>query len=540
MCFLAQASENDHRAAIQSHLKKSEEATTISHRGDKAIFHAVIAESLLQEHQINDPQLEREIQLKFIGAFRLVNQPENAKKHLKLLLGIDVREGHFASSEYLLNAGRLASDYLRGEELDSALTYFLLANKSANQLNENLYQASTLNNLGILYEKKEDWEKAIQHYNWASDSLLFDHDADSAFWTSINDNKANYYFHTGDSLIGIALLRANLNYLKKKPKFYKKFLQYGFRLFDILIQKNDWREASNLLKTIKSFLQFGRHNWYSNNLIQYHENNLKLVQHKNNKVAILQEYKILDSLKSLELKQEKEQRVLMNNTMSDYFLISADSEIEREKEKAIQAAKENEQKTLFIAFLILIFLCISLLIRSSNKRKLRAKSAEKRIKEQELKLKGLENDKLSRDLHHQSNDFSDLMMQTSLKEDWSSELIQQLEELSQEKENVDFMKLKGIIRGLKQKSGVYDRVNLQQKGITEVNSAFFDHLDKKYPKLTKSERELCGLIRLRLDGKEIAVIRNIHPSSVRKLRHRLRKKLELPVEQDIYEFIAKV
>lgn len=131
-------------------------------------------------------------------------------------------------------------------------------------------------------------------------------------------------------------------------------------------------------------------------------------------------------------------------------------------------------------------------------------------------------------------------MQTSLKEDWSAEIINELETLHKKGIEISASELKKLIRSLKQKSGVYDKVNIQKKGIDEANSVFFERLNKQYPLLTKSERELCGLIRLRLDGKEIAVIRNIHPSSVRKLRHRLRKKLNLDSKIDIYAFISNI
>ena len=131
-------------------------------------------------------------------------------------------------------------------------------------------------------------------------------------------------------------------------------------------------------------------------------------------------------------------------------------------------------------------------------------------------------------------------MQVSLKEDWNEQITTDLRELTKGVDKVEVTDLKNFIRDLKQKASVYDKVELQQKGIKDVNTAFFNRLDKKFPNLTKGERELCGLIKLRLDGKEIALIRNIHPSSVRKLRHRLRKKLQLTVEQDLYDFVAKI
>lgn len=527
-------------AEIMQHLKQSEEATTKTLRGDKAIFHTTLAESLYNELELNNLELEEEIQLKFIGAFRLVNQPQNARKHLKRLLYLIVKNNNYASRKYFLNAGRLATDYMNIGELDSAKKYFLSAHESASQVGETLYIASTLNNLGILAEKDKKLEEAIKYYNDASELLIPKAKEDSIFLTSINDNKANYYLIHGDSAKGIAIMQENITFLKRKPQEYKRLTDYCFRLIEIYQQTKNWSPIDELFQLAASSLQLGKGKWKLEKQVQYHELMIEYKKHSGNLAAIIQEYKQLDSLKNLTIINTEEQRVLMNGTMSDYFLLSANQEIEREKEKAKEAKEKNDQKTFFIAFLIAIFILISLLIRSSAKRRIRAESAERKMKEQALQLKELENLKLSQDLQHTSNDFSNLMMQTSLKEDWSAELIQQLESLYKAGEAISPAQLKNVVRELRQKSGVYDKVNLQQKGMNEANTAFFDRLDKQYPELTKAERELCGLIRLRLDGKEIAVIRNIHPSSVRKLRHRLRKKLALAAEQDVYEFIAKV
>ena len=321
--IISEAANKDQMALIRDHLKKSEEATTKTLMGDKAIFHAALAENIFIEHEINDSDLEQEIQLKLIGAFRLVRQPKNAKKHLKKLLSLMVKESQSSSKRYLLNSGRLGSDYLNWGELDSALKYFELANESANLYGKSVYKASTLNNIGLLYERKKDWEKAIQYYNYASSTLQFNNDVDSILLTSINDNKANYYFEKKDSIKGIELLRANINFLLNRPKEYKKVMQYSFRLFHLLIQRKNWQESSNLLVIMKPFLLMGKRDWNLENKIKYHEANVKFISHFGDKSILLKEYKILDSLKSLELHIKDQQRILMNNTMVDYFLLSA-------------------------------------------------------------------------------------------------------------------------------------------------------------------------------------------------------------------------
>lgn len=53
----------------------------------------------------------------------------------------------------------------------------------------------------------------------------------------------------------------------------------------------------------------------------------------------------------------------------------------------------------------------------------------------------------------------------------------------------------------------------------------------KYPGLTTYEIRLCTYLKANLSTKEIATVLNITPDSVKKAKHRLRKKLSLrPVD----------
>ncbi len=56
---------------------------------------------------------------------------------------------------------------------------------------------------------------------------------------------------------------------------------------------------------------------------------------------------------------------------------------------------------------------------------------------------------------------------------------------------------------------------------------FFDRLLERHPKLTNSDLRLCAYIRMNLTTKEIAMLRNVSPSSIEMAKYRLRKKLEL-------------
>lgn len=58
------------------------------------------------------------------------------------------------------------------------------------------------------------------------------------------------------------------------------------------------------------------------------------------------------------------------------------------------------------------------------------------------------------------------------------------------------------------------------------NSRFQDQLKYRCPGLTAYDLRLCTYLKSNLSTKEIAMLLNITPDSVKKAKHRLRKKME--------------
>ncbi|GLU56088.1 tetratricopeptide repeat protein [Dyadobacter frigoris] len=73
-----------------------------------------------------------------------------------------------------------------------------------------------------------------------------------------------------------------------------------------------------------------------------------------------------------------------------------------------------------------------------------------------------------------------------------------------------------------------------------VHKDFFSKLKKEKPELSGGELRLCALIRLNLNLKEAATLLNISPDSVKTARHRLRKKLNLPEESNLTDYLMTV
>jgi DNA-binding CsgD family transcriptional regulator len=70
-----------------------------------------------------------------------------------------------------------------------------------------------------------------------------------------------------------------------------------------------------------------------------------------------------------------------------------------------------------------------------------------------------------------------------------------------------------------------------------VHDNYLQLLKEKFPDLTASELKLCAFLRLNLNTKEIAQLMNISVRGVETSRYRLRKKLSLSNEANLFDYL---
>ncbi|RZK55322.1 MAG: transcriptional regulator, partial [Pedobacter sp.] len=70
-----------------------------------------------------------------------------------------------------------------------------------------------------------------------------------------------------------------------------------------------------------------------------------------------------------------------------------------------------------------------------------------------------------------------------------------------------------------------------------VHANFLSNLKEKYPNLSPSDLKLCAYLKLNLSSKEIAQLLNITSRAVEVSRYRLRKKLNLKPEVNLFDFL---
>ena len=165
------------------------------------------------------------------------------------------------------------------------------------------------------------------------------------------------------------------------------------------------------------------------------------------------------------------------------------------------------------------------------------KSKNKKIRRQTEEIIRISQEKHEQELLLKQRDLESVLMTTSTRQQMSENISQQLKNVLKRKDLE--VGIKRVLGELSHQRVLEDRLKLTWENIREINAEFYDRLLKKYPDLTKSERELTTHLRLSLTNKEIAAIKQSTENSVNVAKARLRKKMGFASNKDLQEFLIK-
>ena len=76
--------------------------------------------------------------------------------------------------------------------------------------------------------------------------------------------------------------------------------------------------------------------------------------------------------------------------------------------------------------------------------------------------------------------------------------------------------------------------------IDELHQEMFKKLRAQFPDLSLYDLRLCAYLKIGLNSKEISEMLKVLPSSINVSRSRLRKKLNLQHDEDLYGFLNQI
>lgn len=153
----------------------------------------------------------------------------------------------------------------------------------------------------------------------------------------------------------------------------------------------------------------------------------------------------------------------------------------------------------------------------------------------------LQNEKLEAEINFKNSELASSTMHLVKK----GELLSKIkDELSHALKNIDnkvaIQEIKKVIKSVSDEDKVDQEWDAFAKHFDKVHSDFVVSLKKKYTNLTANEVKLCIYLRMNLSSKEIAQLMNISVRGVEISRYRLRKKIEIPSEMNLFDHLMTI
>jgi len=152
----------------------------------------------------------------------------------------------------------------------------------------------------------------------------------------------------------------------------------------------------------------------------------------------------------------------------------------------------------------------------------------------------IENEKSKTEVELKTKELASYAMQITQKNETLYSMKEQLKRISQ-KVNPDAQRhLEKLIRKIEQSTNQKDDWDKFEGYFDQVYENFTKRIREKYPNLTPNDIKLCAYLRMNLSTKDIAPLLNISVRGVEVSRYRLRKKLDLPQNENLIDFMMNL
>ena len=200
----------------------------------------------------------------------------------------------------------------------------------------------------------------------------------------------------------------------------------------------------------------------------------------------------------------------------------------------------NTSIAIYILLLILFFFIVHNFYKRYYKKQrqnlLEKANREIKLKELESKqfLSQFNNEKLKIEVESKSRELAVSTMSLIKKNEFLNSIKKELVKLDANN------KVRQIIKIINNNLNNTDDWKLFEEAFNNADKDFLKKIKDKHPELTSNDLRLCAYLRLNLSSKEIAPLLNISSRSVEVKRYRLRKKMNLPHESSLTNYIIEL
>jgi DNA-binding CsgD family transcriptional regulator len=163
---------------------------------------------------------------------------------------------------------------------------------------------------------------------------------------------------------------------------------------------------------------------------------------------------------------------------------------------------------------------------------------ELEINKTESELVAVRNEKLEADINFKNSELASSAMHLVKKGELLTKVKGELTQVIKRLDNDQAIgELKKMIKTLSEDENIDAEWENFAKHFDTVHSDFVFHLKEKHKDLSSNEVKLCAYLRMNLTTKEMAQLMNISVRGVEISRYRLRKKLNLPTEVNLFQYL---
>lgn len=160
------------------------------------------------------------------------------------------------------------------------------------------------------------------------------------------------------------------------------------------------------------------------------------------------------------------------------------------------------------------------------------------MEKNEKEIIQLQNEKLVSEVIYKNKELADVSMHLVERSDALLKVKDELQRLYKKTgENHDIKKAIQLLNDVEKNNSNWEQFATH---FDEVNNDFLKKLKLKFPGLTHTDLKVCTYLQLKLSSKEIAQLMNISVRGVEISRYRLRKKLGIPQEKNLFDFLIEI
>ena len=163
------------------------------------------------------------------------------------------------------------------------------------------------------------------------------------------------------------------------------------------------------------------------------------------------------------------------------------------------------------------------------------------LERSEKEVVKLKNEKLEADIEFKNSELASAAMNLVQKREFLLKVKEELQILIKSgKELIQNSEIKKILRLLTEDKKINEEWEQFSIHFNKVHGDFLTAIKEKYPAINQQELKLCAYLIMNLSSKEIAQLMCISVRGVEISRYRIRKKLHIPTETNLFEFLFEL